>query len=306
MTLLREIQTAATDQHIDISTLLRKAKILAARLRNPEFEAWVDHELNGYEDRIAVPSYRVIFSSALGTLTDGWRLWNDFHIMTTFLPEKYKDWGEKCYLDEPIATIASMAKRESLRVPWPQELAVQYGAKGTKGLQCIQAWLPITPDSLLGVVDTVRTRLLDFSLKLEAESPNAGEIQSGLTPIASEKLRPMVINTFYGPVGNVAQHSERFSQTSEITNGTEELIRFVQEFSTHLRELALDEHQMQRAKMQIDVLKTELEGDPDDAVIAQAGRTLRNITEGAVAGLIATAAQPTIWHWIHQMLIAFK
>jgi hypothetical protein len=152
----------------------------------------------------------------------------------------------------------------------------------------------------------VRTRLLDFSLKLEAENPDVGEIQSGLAPIASEKLRPMVINTFYGSVGNVAQHSEGFSQSSEITNSTGELVRFVKEFSAHLRELALDEHQAQRAEAQIEVLKTELEGNPDDAVIAQAGRTLRNITEGAVGSLIATATQPTIWHWIHQMLLAFR
>jgi hypothetical protein len=41
MTLLREIQVAATDCKVDISTVLRKAKILAVRLQNPEFESWV-------------------------------------------------------------------------------------------------------------------------------------------------------------------------------------------------------------------------------------------------------------------------
>jgi len=306
MTLLREIQAAATNPNIDLSTVLRKAKILAARLRNPEFEAWVDHELNGYEDRKAVPSYRVIFSGARGTLTDGFRIWNDFQIMTTFLPEKFKDWGEKCYLDEPIATLASMAKRDSLSVPWPQELAVQYGAKGTKGLQCLNAWLPINPDSLLGVLDTVRNRLLDFSLKLEAENPDAGEIQSGFEPIPPEKLNPLVINTFYGPVGNVAQHSEKFTQSAKIRSSSGDMTRFVEEFSAHIHELGLDERQEQRAKAQIDVIRTELESGPDDGVIAQSGRTLRNITEGAVASLIATAAQPTVWQWIHQMLTAFR
>jgi AbiTii len=49
MTLLREIQAAATDSKTDIATVLRKAKILAARLQNLEFRSWVDQELNGYE-----------------------------------------------------------------------------------------------------------------------------------------------------------------------------------------------------------------------------------------------------------------
>jgi hypothetical protein len=306
MTLLREIQAAATDPNVDLSTLLRKAKILASRLRNPEFGAWVNHELNGYEDRITVPSYRVIYSSAVATVTDGFRIWNDFHVMTTFLPEKFRDWGHKCYLDQPIPFIASMAKRESLSIPWPQEMAVQYGAKGTKGLQCLKAWLPLNPDSLVGVLDTVRNRLLDFSLKLEAENPNAGEIQSGFEPIPPEKLRPLVINTFYGPVGSVAQHSEKFTQSAMIGSEPSDLTRFVKEFSAHLHELGLDECQEQRAKAQIEVIQTELEGEPDDGVIAQSGRTLRNITEGAVGSLIAAAALPTIWQWIHQMLTAFR
>jgi hypothetical protein len=46
VTLLREIRVAATDSGVEISTVLRKAKSLATRLRNPEFEAWVDRELN--------------------------------------------------------------------------------------------------------------------------------------------------------------------------------------------------------------------------------------------------------------------
>jgi hypothetical protein len=69
MTLLREIQAAATDPNIDPSTLLRKANILASRLKNPEFEAWVDHELNGYEDRRKVPSYVInTFYGPVGNL----------------------------------------------------------------------------------------------------------------------------------------------------------------------------------------------------------------------------------------------
>jgi hypothetical protein len=37
-------------------------------------------------------------------------------------------------------------------------------------------------------------------------------------------------------------------------------------------------------------------------VVRQAGRTLRNIIEGAIGSLAATAAQPAVWHWIQQAL----
>jgi hypothetical protein len=68
--------------------------------------------------------------------------------------------------------------------------------------------------------------------------------------------------------------------------------------------LALEGRQKERAIAQIEVLQTELKNEPDTAVVAQAGRTLRNIIEGAVASLLATAVQPAIWQSIHEMLRA--
>ena len=44
--------------------------------------------------------------------------------------------------------------------------------------------------------------------------------------------------------------------------------------------------------------------DPDPAIVRQAGRTLRNITEGAISGLLAAAIQPPVWLWIHQAMAA--
>ena len=306
MTLLREIQAATTDQNVDISNLLRKAKILAARLGNPEFEVWVDNELNGYTDQESVPPYRILPVTAKGTLSNGFYTWNDFHIMTTFLPEKFKDWGERCYLRQPIATIASLAQRTSLSIPWPAELAAKYGAQGTNDWQCIKAWSQVNPDDVRGVLDTVRTRLLSFSLRLEAQSPRAGEPDSEPEQIPPERLRPLVINTFYGSVGNVAQSSEGFTQSVTVGSSPADLARLVAEMTTHLSELGLDEHQERRARAQIEAIKAELEGDPDNEIILQSGRTLRNITEGAIGGLLATAAQPTVWRWIHQLLLSFR
>jgi hypothetical protein len=78
--------------------------------------------------------------------------------------------------------------------------------------------------------------------------------------------------------------------------------RLVAEFTTHLDELYLEPRQKQRAEAQITALRAELTGDPDLGIVAQAGRSLRNITEAAVGSLIATAAQPGVWHWVEQTM----
>jgi hypothetical protein len=119
----------------------------------------------------------------------------------------------------------------------------------------------------------------------------------------TEKTQPVTINNnFHAPVGNVAQNSSHFSQTANIDVKPENLAKLVAELSAHFDELSLDARQKQRAEAQLATLKTELMGDADPEIVKQAGRTLRNITEGAVASLIATAAQPSVWHWVQQTM----
>jgi hypothetical protein len=137
--------------------------------------------------------------------------------MTTSLPEKLRAWGEACYLSQPIAAIVSAAAgaREGgqLQVPWPQELAIRFGAEGYNGFECIGAWQVISPHALMGIVDTVRNRILDFSLKIEAENPEAGEALPNTQPVPRDKVQMIFQNTFYASVGSVAQNSQDFTQT---------------------------------------------------------------------------------------------
>jgi hypothetical protein len=54
----------------------------------------------------------------------------------------------------------------------------------------------------------------------------------------------------------------------------------------------------QKVSAQIATIQAQLGDEPNAIIVQQAGRTLRNITEGAIASLIATAVQPTVWRWV--------
>ena len=85
-----------------------------------------------------------------------------------------------------------------------------------------------------------------------------------------------------------------------------DLDKLVTDLTKHLDELNLDARQKQRAEAQIAAVRAELAGGPDPVIVGQAGRTLRNITEGAIGSLLATAAtNPLLWQWIHQTLASF-
>jgi len=96
------------------------------------------------------------------------------------------------------------------------------------------------------------------------------------------------------------------TQSLATTYGSQELSdieRLVSELTTHLSELNLDSRQKQKAETQIATLKAQLTDEPDPVILKQAGRTLRNVIEGAIGSLIATAAQqPSVWQWIGQAM----
>lgn len=120
-----------------------------------------------------------------------------------------------------------------------------------------------------------------------------------------QKPDAQIVNHFYAPVGNVAQNSRDFNQKANIKFYPDDISKLVAELAAHLDELNLDARQKQRAQVQIATLQAEIDGDPDPAILKQAAHTLRNIIEGAVGSLIATAAQPSVWHFIQRVLGQF-
>jgi hypothetical protein len=59
VTILEDIQNSAVDSKSDLATLLRKCKVLAARLGSQPLEDWLLWESNGYPDDVPVPDYRI-------------------------------------------------------------------------------------------------------------------------------------------------------------------------------------------------------------------------------------------------------
>jgi len=66
-----ELQQDAIDKKGSVTDLLRKSFIVAKKLRIADFEEWVTHELNGYEDSKDIPDYRQITGSV--------KAWNPYH-----------------------------------------------------------------------------------------------------------------------------------------------------------------------------------------------------------------------------------
>jgi hypothetical protein len=263
MGLLQEIQNDVTSSETggEITNVLRKCKRLAARLGSDDLARWVDSELNGYQEAQPIPDYRRLKGNCYANFMNGrWRA--NHQVVPVFaVPEEFRDDFYRVEFRDGVAkALPFVGKGAKIEQPHLPMLIQREGVMFPR-LQCVTAWMEISGGEFEQLVSALKNRILDFVLKIEAENPDAGEALPNTHPVPTEALQPLVQNTFYGPVGNVAQHSEHFNQTASMEIKPQDVSKFVTELTAHIDELNLDARQRQRVEAQIAILNAELAGD---------------------------------------------
>ncbi|WP_218080462.1 AbiTii domain-containing protein [Anthocerotibacter panamensis] len=223
MSLLRDIQNTAVDSASDVATLLRKCKILAVRLGNSDFRNWVDRELNGYDDRDALPDYRKLRVESVGHFSGAFNSGlRNAPIPPVCLPAELRESIGYSYLMQPISAYTSLVdkqERSNAQENWPADLVALVGRDIYQHMNCMAAWKIIPYNALVALIDTIKTRVLNFSLEIEAQAPHAGEATLHELPLPQDKVS-QVFNTYItGSVQNVATGGSHFSQHTSSNNG---------------------------------------------------------------------------------------
>ena len=228
MSLLREIQNAAIESETDLASLLRKCKVLAARLGNAEFGTWVDNELNGYKSDDNLPQYRIFGVHSKGNFSGpfGSSLRNaDIPLLN--IPEEFREPVSNAYINLPVASIAKLIEdsngKSSAQEPWLPDLVAFVSAQIYQGMNCMQAWKVIPVPNLIAILDEIRNRVLSFVLEIEAEDPEAGEAEINSNPVPQEKIQQIFHTHIAGDIQNVSIGSHDFKQQATNTNANAEL-----------------------------------------------------------------------------------
>ena len=207
MTLIEEIQQEAVDSKSDLGTLLRKCKILAARLDSSPLENWLLWESNGYPENVPVPDYRIwplqIKGDFFGPFGSGIK---NAPIPLMCLPTNAQESYQNFRCRQSIASIEDVLRKNSkgnLRIS-TGDLAVILGTNVYEHQNCVQAWAEIGVGSLVEVLNAVRNRVLDFALAVWKESPTAGEPGNKTSHnIESGRVTQIFNTTVYGGPANL-------------------------------------------------------------------------------------------------------
>jgi hypothetical protein len=200
MTLLREIQAAAVDSSADLPTLLRRCKVLASRLKLAELAAWSNLELNGYPDISRVPEYRRVRVSAIGHFMGPFQSGlKNAPIPPSTLPEGLRHLAEYHTFSEGVSVLVSHVANgdPTLRAKWPADaIALLQSVEIYEGgLVLADAWGRLSRSSVQGILDTIRTRVLDFALAVEEADPQAGDRAPGEASNVTPAQGATIFNT---------------------------------------------------------------------------------------------------------------
>lgn len=225
MSLLQRIQDSTLDKDCDVATLLRQCKVFGAQAAAVDLLAWVELELNGYGEGVSLPDYRILRVTSKGHFAGpfGSGLRNaDIPLFS--IPEEFQEMYRTAGVSQGVgalqATIDNTEPSSSPRMPWPSEAVVAFGGGMYENMTLVQAWKVISIGALKGILDAVKTRVLDFTLELSKLHPELMSATNSDAKIASpQELSQTFHTTIYGSVGAIANASSNVSQHVVVSQG---------------------------------------------------------------------------------------
>ena len=258
--------------------------VIAKKLNVAQFAEWIESELYGYKSNSGLPGYRILPASveALNPY-HGWQpvLFQDAKEAATF---------SESHVLQSISQVEDLSRANgSIHHPFEPE-STAYLMRG------MNVSLPptrrIAAASMKGVVDAVRTEILQWCLKLE----NDGIMGEGLT--FSQQERSMAEQNRYTTHFHIEHMTQ--SQIQNATSASTQILEastftldsatsVLQQLRTHLDEIGLNTDDRKRIEADSSSVEMQLTSpQPNRGVIREAFRSIREVLEGTTGSLVAS------------------
>ncbi len=282
MSLVLELQKEALDQNISVSHLLRKALVVARKLKLSEFQEWVEIELNGYT--VDVPEYRKIQGSCM--------VKNPYHgyIPVQFPNEKmaksFSYRGVNSSIAELEALISNKKSGEILTMRYPTEIERQLASQ----FDGLIPQLVIGQDKFFAILDSVRNTVLNWSLKLEED----GIVGEGMSFSDKEKqTASQITNVNYigQMVGSQLQQgtSNAVSYNADIKMDFAAIKVLIEQLKGQLSAMSQVPEQKAELQAEITTIESQINSPkPKEGIIRETLQSIRRILEGGAGNLLSS------------------
>lgn len=257
---IQNLQAEAIDPNASVSSILRKAKIIANELKDKDFLEWIEKELNGYDkDGQSSPEYRKISGNPMG-----------FNPMRGWIPFIIDDPEQQELLSnritpQPIGELEDLIKRNkgNLRMSYPPSVCREFSR--AVGLDTIFT-LEISPSAVIRILDAVRDKVLDWAIKQESVIGAGGSgvfFKAKKEQIGSSSVNIEKIEQFSGNIGNLYDQSQVNTVNQFNSTELEKIKNIVEQIRQNIEQV--DSAQKPEIEEQVKVVETELAAEQPKA-----------------------------------------
>ena len=289
-----ELQNEIVSSNCDVVNVLRRAHLIASKLKLTDFDKWIQYELNGYPDQESCPEYRKIRGSLKAfNPYNGW-------IPTLIQDNEFEKMICERKLANSISEIISLCEssENGLISEFSGEHLALFNEMFDSPLPMRYA-LHIPTTAVKDIEEKVKNTILEWTLKLEAE----GIVGENMTYSEKEKYCEINItqkvNNYYGNTSVINSPSDNV----QIVSGSENTVSFsydkvkdmITEVEKSIGESDLSKDDMETAVELLDDIKSKIEEEKKPHILKSALVGLKDflINTGAnvAAGLIQAKMQ---------------
>ncbi len=295
-----ELQRELYDGDKSITDLLRKAYIVARKLKILEFEKWIDAELNGYYSKnVQIPEYRNIRVNmvALNPLRGYIPVWitdQELAYMTS-----------KILAFQPISEIEILLKSDNgsviSKIPPNIENELQKMMSDNLPL-----YYKVDKSQIQGIIEGIKNVILNWSLKLEEDGIMGENMSFSDNEKEVAEKANYTINYFNGDLTNtqIQQHTQNSSQS--IQNETidfEKITDVINLIKHNIDKIELDDKDLKEVNSKLEEIEKEINSSsPKKGVIRTGLQIIGQVMEKVSVSIIASG----ILYQIQQCIKAFE
>ena len=284
-----ELIDMASDPAIATTDLLRRALVVARRLRVPDLIDWINSELNGFTSG-ELPEYRLLRGESVAE--------NPYHgIIPFFVPPEIADLMAQFPVRQSIPELIHLLGSEHgifHHYPASIEQNLMNMMRQGSGVAMRPA-LKFSTVQIQGVIETVRSRILDWALDLEER----GVLGEGMTFSPMEKQivqeQHYNFNNVSGSQIQIGSDGSTQTQTNAITNDLAALKSLIGALGDVLDQKAVVGSTADELRAELATLKAQASSPkPKWEVIKATARSIKTIGEGAAGNILGELAKPQL------------
>ena len=214
--LVLDLQQEVLKSDCDILNALRKAHLIASKLRLTEFDAWITSELNGYyKNSQDIPDYRKVNGQL--------KAWNPYHGWIPVVIHDTKIQELLCMrkIGNSISDILTLYNNSDgyITMNYPGDMEREISDLCEVPFPTTYS-LHISKHLLKSIIDKVGNCLLEWTIKLEKEGILGENMRFSQEETNMAKEIPQQINNYYGTIvnGDVSQ--------SQVVSGDHNTVSF--------------------------------------------------------------------------------